>query len=167
MLQVKWGVSGIWEVRSTTQRAGALALGPEQLLSHWPKSQNWTAPDSSGKQNKNINCLFLPLSFWFFLILDIVVLFSCFFFLFFFSLPYFKSWYVSINTHLLIFNLWQYLLPFSPVTLTHFYFLFPPLKIILLLYRGYIVTFSKVLTICHSWIHLLHHSPLSHLLLLE
>jgi hypothetical protein len=30
-----------------------------------------------------------------------------------------------------------------------------------LLYEGYIVTFTKVLTICHSWIHPLHHSPLS------
>jgi hypothetical protein len=30
-----------------------------------------------------------------------------------------------------------------------------------LLYWGYIVTFTKVLTIHHSWIHPLHHSPLS------
>jgi hypothetical protein len=34
---------------------------------------------------------------------------------------------------------------------------------LLLLYWGYIVTFTKVLTICHSWIHPLHHSPLSSL----
>jgi hypothetical protein len=27
------------------------------------------------------------------------------------------------------------------------------------LYWGYLVTFTKVLTIYHSWIHLLHHSP--------
>jgi hypothetical protein len=33
--------------------------------------------------------------------------------------------------------------------------------IILLLYWGYSVTFIKVLTIYHSWIHSLHHSPLS------
>jgi hypothetical protein len=33
--------------------------------------------------------------------------------------------------------------------------------IILLLYLGYIVTFTKVLTIYLSQIHLLHHSPLS------
>jgi hypothetical protein len=32
-------------------------------------------------------------------------------------------------------------------------------KFILLLYWG--VTFTEVLTTCHSWIHLLHHSPLS------
>jgi hypothetical protein len=30
-----------------------------------------------------------------------------------------------------------------------------------LLYWGYIVTFIKVLTIYHSWLHLLHHSLLS------
>jgi hypothetical protein len=29
-----------------------------------------------------------------------------------------------------------------------------------LLYWGHIVTFTKVLTIYHSWIHPLHHSPL-------
>jgi hypothetical protein len=33
--------------------------------------------------------------------------------------------------------------------------------ITLLLYLGYIVTFTKVLTIYHSWIHPLHRSPLS------
>jgi hypothetical protein len=33
--------------------------------------------------------------------------------------------------------------------------------IILLLYWGYIVTFTKVLTIYHSWIRTLHYSPLS------
>jgi hypothetical protein len=35
------------------------------------------------------------------------------------------------------------------------------LIIIFLLYWGYIVTFAKVLTVYHSWIYLLHHSPLS------
>jgi hypothetical protein len=36
--------------------------------------------------------------------------------------------------------------------------------LLLLLYWGYIVTFRKVLTICHRWICPLHHSPKDHLL---
>jgi hypothetical protein len=36
-----------------------------------------------------------------------------------------------------------------------------PHFIFLLLYWGYIVAFTKVLTMYHSWIHSFHHSPLS------
>jgi hypothetical protein len=41
-----------------------------------------------------------------------------------------------------------------PLYLVFFFYL-----IILLLYWGYTVIFTKVLTIYHSWIHLLHHYP--------
>jgi hypothetical protein len=42
-----------------------------------------------------------------------------------------------------------------------FYICFLIFVIILLLHWGYIVTFTKVLTIYHSWIYPLYHSPLS------
>jgi archaellum biogenesis protein FlaJ (TadC family) len=44
--------------------------------------------------------------------------------------------------------------------LSFFHSFFLLFVILLLLYWGYIVTFTKVLTIYHSWIHSLHHSPL-------
>jgi hypothetical protein len=44
----------------------------------------------------------------------------------------------------------------TSLRLCFFFFLF-----LLLLYWGYIVTFTKVLITYHSWIHPLHHSPLS------
>jgi hypothetical protein len=75
------------------------------------------------------------------------------------------SWQVMINSHILLHTYrWGILLSNWYVVSFLFYFFLDlalPLMtyFLLLLFWGYIVTFTKVLTLYHSWIHPLHYSP--------